>query len=39
MSGIGRYRLEHLLVPMQFLLAHDLQHALMVNRIAAIPKF
>ena len=39
MSGIGCYRLELLLMAKQFLLAHESQHALMVDRIAAILKF
>lgn len=39
MCGIGRYQLELLLMAKQLLLAHDPQYALMVNRIAAIPKF
>ena len=39
MGGIGCYRLEQLPKAKQLLLAHEPQHALMVDRIAAILKF
>jgi len=38
-SGIGCYRLESSLMAKQFFLAHDFQHALMVDRITAVPEF